>query len=89
MLENTRVFEAEQALQCGFATGLRPQSDWPQIVNEAAMTAVSLPAQAQRAMLGRTVTDTRDVDLAALVRSVAGPGLRDRIVEFIDESKAR
>jgi hypothetical protein len=53
------------------------------------MTAVSLPAQAQRAMLGRTVTDTRDVDLAALVRSVAGPGLRDRIVEFIDESKAR
>jgi enoyl-CoA hydratase len=89
LLENTEVFDAEQALQCGFASGLRAQNDWPKIVNDAITTALSLPADAQRAMLGRTVTDTRDADLAALVRSVARPGLRDRVVEFIDESKSR
>jgi enoyl-CoA hydratase/carnithine racemase len=89
LLESTQVFDAEQALHSGFATDLRAQGDWVDIVTQATRAATSLPAEAQRAMLVRTVTDSRDADLAALTRSVAAPGLRERIVDFIDENSAR
>ena len=89
LLANTQVFDAGHALQCGFASELRAPADWPELVDKAALVARSLPVDAQRAMLVRTVADTRDADLAALVRSVARPGVRERIVEFLDESTAR
>lgn len=40
-------------------------------------------AEAQAAMLGGTAFDTRDADLAALARSVAEPGLKNRIANYV------
>lgn len=87
LLETTRVFDADEAKELGFASVLRADSEWPDAISEATAAATSLPADAQRAMLARTSEDTRDADLAALVRSVSTPGLRDRIVAFIDQSR--
>jgi enoyl-CoA hydratase/carnithine racemase len=84
LLETTKVFKAQEALKCGFATTLAAPEDWPGIVDRATVAATSLPIAAQRAMLKQTQgPDTRDGDLAALVRSASSPGLKERIEGFV------
>ena len=84
LLETTKVFEANEALACGFATELARPDKWDQIMERATVAATSLPIGAQRAMLQQTCgLDTRDGDLAALVRSASVPGLKTRIQKFL------
>lgn len=87
LLESSRVFDAEEALRLGFVSQILDLDAWGQAEAEALQAATALPADAQRAMLSRTVTDTRDADMAALVASVTAPGLRDRIVKFIAQGR--
>jgi len=87
VLESSRVFDAEDALRLGFVNQVLDRDAWEPAEAEALQAATALPADAQRAMLSRTVTDTRDADMAALVASVSAPGLRDRIAEFIAQSR--
>jgi len=53
-------------------------------VDEAAEATAALPEKARQVMLSRTLNDTRDADMAALVASVAEPGLQQRIVAFLE-----
>ncbi len=87
ILSGSRTFAAEEALACGFLTGVAPQSEWPRLVSaaEAAADALSLPAAA--ALHRRTVTDTRAEDMAELARSVSTPGLKERIRRYRETSK--
>ena len=83
LLETSKVFGAQEALDCGFVNQLADEDEWPQLLADAAETASCLTREAQRAMLERThCGDTKDADLAALARSVAVPGLKQRIVDF-------
>lgn len=86
LLHASRVFDADEALRTGFARDIRPEAEWAATIDDAAIAMRVLSAQARRALLERTRTDTRDADMAALARSVAVPGLRDRIIGFISES---
>lgn len=89
LLETTRVFTAEEARDLGFLTDIVAEDAWPGLVERTLAAAETLPSAAQRALLERTTPDTRDADMAALVRSVATPGLRARIAAFLDETKKK
>jgi enoyl-CoA hydratase len=83
LLETSAVFDAEEALACGFVTEVVERDRWPEAVSQAADAARALPQNAQRLLLAQTVEDWRSHDLAVLVRSVAEPGLKQRIGEFL------
>jgi enoyl-CoA hydratase/carnithine racemase len=87
LLETTRVFDAGEAMALGFLTAVDDQHRWPGVAQQLGDAARTLPEAAQRAMLAHTGGDTRDADLAALARSVADPGLRDRIVAFLQQAR--
>ncbi|HUE46826.1 MAG TPA: enoyl-CoA hydratase/isomerase family protein [Aestuariivirgaceae bacterium] len=89
LLETSAVFDADEALAFRFLTGIRSQDDWPEAISEAANTAEALPQEAQRLLLRQTVEDFRSQDLAVLIRSVAEPGLKQRIEAFLASGKRR
>lgn len=89
LLETTRVFAAEEACDLGFLTDIVAEDAWPELVERTRAAAEILPLTAQRALLERTTPDTRDADMAALVRSVAIPGLQARIAAFLGEAKKK
>ena len=88
ILEMSKVFKAPEATECGFVTDLVRPLEWDQVVEEATTAATSLPVGAQRAMLLQTCgLDTRDSDLAVLVRSATVPGLKNRIQDFVQKKR--
>lgn len=81
ILEQARMFEADEALRIGFIQRIAPVDAWAAAVAEIA-TAQTLDVTAHALMKARIQADTRDEDLAALVRSAAVPSLKDRIKAF-------
>jgi len=82
MLATSRTFDADEALRLAFLTRIAPQPEWPALV-AAARERSGLLSQAAAAQLHeRTVADTRDADMAALVQSASVPGLKERIRIF-------
>lgn len=84
-LERSAVFDADDALSCGFLTAIESTEVWPEVVESATAAATDLGPDAHRLLLRQTVEDRRAVDLAAVVRSVAEPGLRKRIEVFFSD----
>jgi enoyl-CoA hydratase/carnithine racemase len=87
LLATTPVFDADEARSLGFLTQVAREEEWRALIDDAADAAGSLSEAARRTMLARTLADTRDSDMAALVTSVATPGLQQRIVAFLEESR--
>jgi len=76
------TFDAEQARTVGFVTDVAAPEDWPAHVGDVHTAATALDPHA-RTDLNRVLTpDTRDRDLADLVRSAARPGLKQRIQHY-------
>lgn len=80
ILEEARGFGAQEAVDIGFVTRTADSDAWPELIAEAGVRANQLDA-ATRSSLYRALGNTSgyDADLAALVRSAAAPGLKDRI----------
>ena len=74
--------DAEGALGCGLATSLLAQEGWEAEVAAIAAEVARVDRATALALAGAARADTRDADLAALVRSAAVPGLRDRIAAY-------
>jgi enoyl-CoA hydratase/carnithine racemase len=89
LLETSPVFDEREALACGFITEVREQDEWPEAISRAAAAAQALPQSAQRLLMSQTAADTRADDLAVLVRSVAEPGLKQRIAAFLARAQRR
>lgn len=83
LLETSAVFGADEALDCSFLTAIAERDSWKEIIEQARADATELPDDAHRLLLRQTVEDHRAADLAALVHSVAAPGLKARIEAFI------
>lgn len=78
------AIDADRALALGIAQSLVPIEDWlvgqQEWVARQARLGATMPA-----LLGaRMQDDVRDADLAALVRSAAAPGLKDRLAAYAD-----
>lgn len=84
ILEKVDSFTAEQAGQTGFATHLAPVEAWPALVDEI-RAATGLLDDRTRAALYQALAPATlaDADLASLTRSVARPGLKDRLARYL------
>lgn len=89
MLIDTKVLSAVEASACGLASDLAEPAEWPAVIEVALQRARALPPRALRDMLELTATDTRTEDIAAIVTTAGRPGLRDRVVAYRDQMKAR
>ena len=83
VLQVSQTFGAADAERWGFLTGIAPQDRWDTIIEEAASAAAELPPASAARLYAVTAVDTRDADLAELVRSAARPGLKQRIAEYL------
>ncbi|MDB5371852.1 MAG: enoyl-CoA hydratase [Belnapia sp.] len=80
---------AEAALASGLATALVVPEALPAVIAEAAAAAARLDPATVAALHRRTAAADDDADLAALVRSAARPGLRQRILDYRAAAAAR
>lgn len=87
VLGASAVFDAEEALKMRFLDSIVPAAEWPDLVRTLSAAAQALPPEARRRLNGLTAADTRDIDLADLVRSAAVPGLKSRIRDFRSGSR--
>lgn len=87
ILSTSRTFGSEEALACGFLTGIAPQTGWPAVIAEAQGSAQALAPAPAAALRRRTVTDSRAEDMMELARSVSTPGLKERIRRYRETSK--
>lgn len=86
ILEEAQTFGAQRAAEIGFVDTSAPAEAWPEIIAAASARAAILNP-AVRAQL-HSVLDGEsraavDADLAALVRSAAKPGLKERVTAYL------
>jgi len=82
MLIDTRSISAEKAREIGLASDLIVKEDWEDLVTTLAARARTLPTEATTNMLALTGSKNAELDLAALVRSAARPGLKARVEKY-------
>ena len=82
ILSASRTFGAEEAVQIGFLTGIAAPAAWPKIIEQSRVNVEQLTPGAAAALHRQTTADTRADYMAALVRSVSKPGLKERIRQF-------
>ncbi len=77
-----QALDAKAALACGLATGINAQDGWDEAVASMVGEVARVDRTTALALAGAARADTRDADLAALVRSAAVPGLAGRIAAY-------
>jgi len=82
MLIDTRSISAEQAREIGLASDLIEKEGWEDLVTTLAARARTLPTEATTNVLALTGSKNAELDLAALVRSAARPGLKARVEKY-------
>ena len=86
ILEGLRTFDAEAAHAMGFVRAVAPHEEWPTVVAEAEATAASLSIESRRLLHQALDPGSDDADLAALARSAAAPGIKQRIRVYLARS---
>jgi enoyl-CoA hydratase/carnithine racemase len=84
LLIDTKVLCADESLNCGLATDIASQQEWPGLIDELRQRSGALSPVALQNMLELTTSDSRNDDIAAIVNSAGRPGLKDRIIEYRD-----
>jgi len=88
LLIDTKVLSADESLACGLATDLAHQEEWPELVDGLKQRATALSPRATKHMLDLTANDSRNDDIAAIVKTAGRPGLKDRIIAYRDRVTA-
>ena len=84
----TRPFGAEEALAAGFVTAIAKIEDWGAVQAEVLETATLVDPGTGARLAARMTQDTRDADLAELVRSAAQGSIRDRVKAYLADMAA-
>jgi enoyl-CoA hydratase/carnithine racemase len=82
ILATSAVFEVEAAAHMGFIDAIVAPDAWPVLTQTLGTDAAMLDPSARATLNRLTVPETRDADLADLVRSAAQPGLKARLQAF-------
>jgi enoyl-CoA hydratase/carnithine racemase len=82
LLAATAPISLEQALEVGLAGQQLEPADWPSFIEALSTAPTSLDARMARIVAERLDPGKDDEDMAALVRSAAEPGLKDRIASY-------
>ena len=88
LLIDTRILSADESLDCGLATDIASQQEWPGLIDELRQRCSALSPVALRNMLELTTSDSRNDDIAAIVNSAGRPGLKDRVIAYRDRVAA-
>lgn len=88
LLMRTTPIDAQEALACGLIGELMPEEAWDAFVGKLGAEETALDARMSRIVAARMDPGLDDADLAALVRSAALPGLRDRIADHAAKARA-
>lgn len=83
ILQESKTFGSVEAKSIGFLSQIAEPAEWPAVIASAAEAAAVLAPEAQARLQAATRIDTRDADLADLVRSAATPGLKMRIAAYL------
>ena len=83
ILAESKTFGAEEARRIGFVTEIADAGEWPKTIERMAAAAASLPQDSHARLVAATRADSRDADLAELVRSAAAPGIKARIADYL------
>ncbi len=84
MLIDTRPMSAAEGAGCNLVSEIAEVEAWPQIVKRLSKRTRALSFRALQEMLELTSIDSRDQDIAAVVRTAGRPGLKDRILRYRD-----
>ncbi len=90
LLSTSRVFDAEEARRIGFLTRIAAHDDWLELTEQATADATELSADSLSRMLALTRNAAAGDDsaaLAALVNTLAVPGLKARIAAYLASLK--
>ena len=83
VLQVSQTFNAVDGLAWGFLTEVAAADQWGATVQAAESAAAALPPEAAARLYRVTAEDSRDADLAELVRSAAAPGIKERIAAYL------
>ncbi|MCD0504251.1 enoyl-CoA hydratase/isomerase family protein [Bordetella petrii] len=83
ILGNARPFDADEAHRIGFVEPPAPESAWPSLQQQAAGMAQALDAPTREQLYSVLDVNHHDADMAALVRSAARPGIKERIRQYL------
>ena len=82
VLETLATFDAEEALEMGFASAIVAEEAWDVVLDTARATAAKLGPG--REALYRVLAPATDAeDMRDLVRSASAPGLKERIARYL------
>lgn len=87
ILGEARSFDTAEAVRIGFVQRALAAEEWPAAVAAAESAAMGLSADTAARLSRALRADTRDADLADLVRSAARPGIKDRIAAYLVAAK--
>ncbi|CAM4385624.1 putative enoyl-CoA hydratase echA6 [Mycobacterium basiliense] len=76
------IFKTPAALQYGFISQIAARADWPNVVSSIAEQVARVPVDARSHFSRAAQIDSRDSDLADLIRAASVPGLADRMRRF-------
>ncbi|MEM7562709.1 MAG: enoyl-CoA hydratase/isomerase family protein [Pseudomonadota bacterium] len=82
LLIDTRILDADRALQWGLVTDIVDPEAWPSRQAEIFQRADTLTTEAVQQMFRITRQDTRTEDIADIVHSAGRPGLKERIMAY-------
>lgn len=88
ILRESKTFGAEEGQRIGFLSQVADVTEWPAVIARAAEASVALSPESHARLVAAARTDTRDADLAELVRSAAAPGLKARIAAYLAPAAA-
>jgi enoyl-CoA hydratase/carnithine racemase len=83
ILRQAKTFGTSEASRIGFIHRAAEQTEWPAAIHDAEAAAQSLSADTSARLSRALRADTRDADLADLVRSASQPGLKARIAAYL------
>ena len=84
ILSSTRIFDAHEAQKIAFMQEIREQEEWPALIEQAEQNNAILSDVTRRNLYKVLYSSAEsDQNLAALVRSAAAPGLKDRIRAYL------
>lgn len=88
ILLTNAVIDGPQALACRLLTHLVEADDFDRTTAQILEGTSGLEAASLKRLLANTIADTRDQDLADLVRLASVPGIHERIAKYRDASAA-
>lgn len=88
LLIDTKQFSTDDCLSCGLVTDVCNPQEWSALIEILQQRCSALPQQALRDMLNLTTCDSRNDDIAAIVKTAGRPGLKHRIQAYREKLMA-